>query len=177
MTSGSHFKRPNTKVLFIAGALLAITALASLGAYLTYPKDAAEAMNRGFYGAARTYLGKAAAAGSAKAQNELANLHYLGLGGERNHRVAVEWYLKSARQKYASAQINIARMYRHGYGVNQDVIRAFAWLRQARINGSETAENQMRWIAGSLSLGPNQIQLARDKYGTLQSLLAKNEKP
>ena len=154
-----------------------MTALAGLGAYLTYPKDAVEAMNRGFYAAARSYLSKTAQTGSAKAQNELANLHYLGLGGERNHRLAVEWYLKAASQEYALAQVNLARMYRHGYGVKQDVIRSFAWLRQARINGNEVAENHMRWIAGSLSLGPNQIQLATEKYGTLQSLLPKNGKP
>lgn len=168
---------PKGRIALIAGALAAVVAVAALVGVLTYPKTANEALNRGFYGAARDHLSKSAEKGSAEAQNMLGNLLYLGLGGARNHRAAVEWYLKSAAQADASAQINVARMYRQGLGVKQDVIRAFAWLRQARINGSELAENQMRWIAGSLSLGPNQIQLAQDKYGTLESLLPKQGKP
>ncbi len=177
MTWGSKLNLPAAKVLLAAGATAALTALAALGAYLTYPKDAAEALDRGFYGAARAHLAKSASEGEPKAQNMLGNLYYLGLGGDRNHDMAVAWYLKSAAQADAEAQINLARMYREGLGVKKDVIRAFAWLRQARINGNEAAENQMRWIAGSLSLAPNQIQLARDKFGTLESLLPSKGKP
>lgn len=164
-------------MLLGAAALAGITGLAALGAYLTYPKDAREALDRGFYSAARVHLGKTAEKGEAKAQNMLGNLYYLGLGGARDYDLAVEWYMKSAAQAEAHAQLNIARMYREGLGVKRDVIRAFAWLRQARINGNEVAENQMRWIAGSLSLGPNQIQLAQDKFGTLESLLKTEEQP
>lgn len=159
------------------GALAAGLAVIALVHMLTYPKTATDALNRGFYGAARDLLAKSAHQGSAEAQNQLGNLLYLGLGGARNHRQAAQWYLKSAAQADASAQVNIARMYREGLGVKQDVIRAFGWLRQARINGNEFAENQMRWIAGSLSLGPNQMQLAKDKYGTLESLLPKDARP
>ena len=164
-------------MLLGAAAVAAVSGLAVLGAYLTYPKDAREALDRGFYGAARAHLVKTAAKGEAKAQNMLGNLYYLGLGGARDYGQAVEWYRKSAAQAEAHAQLNIARMYREGLGVKRDVIRAFAWLRQARINGNEVAENQMRWIAGSPSLGPNQIQLAQDKFGTLDSLLKTEERP
>ncbi len=163
--------------MVIAGALGAVSVLAVAGAMLTYPKDAADALDRGYYGAARDHLSKSANEGSAEAQNMLGNLHYLGLGGTRNYLAALDWYLKSAAQADAEAQINVARMYRQGLGVKADVIRSFAWLRQARINGSEAAENQMRWIAGSLSLGPNQIQLAQEKYGTLESLLPQEKRP
>ncbi len=163
--------------MVIAGILGAVTALAFAGAMLTYPKTASDALDRGYYSAARDHLSKSAGEGSAKAQNMLGNLHYLGLGGTRDYLAALDWYLKSAAQADAEAQINVARMYRQGLGVKADVIRSFAWLRQARINGSEAAENQMRWIAGSLSLGPNQIQLAQEKYGTLESLLPKKKEP
>lgn len=177
MTWGSKLSAPYAKAVLAAGATATLTALAALGAYLTYPESAAEALDRGFYGAARDYLNESASQGSPEAQNMLGNLYYLGLGGPRNHDLAFSWYLKSAAQADAEAQINLARMYRQGLGVKRDVIRSFAWLRQARINGNEAAENQMRWIAGSLSLAPNQIQLAQDKFGTLESLLPDNEKP
>ena len=173
MTWGTYFQTTKGRAVVIAGVLGAVTLLAFAGAALTYPKDAADALDRGYYGAARDHLSKSANEGSAEAQNMLGNLHYLGLGGTRNYLAALDWYLKSAAQADAAAQINVARMYRHGLGVKRDVIRSFAWLRQARINGSEAAENQMRWIAGSLSLGPNQIQLSKKLYRKLEDLLPK----
>ncbi len=166
--SSSLAARSGVFGVLIVGIVLVIAGIAG---FQLYPRDAKAAMNRGYYGIARDYLRPPAENGDARAQNTLGNLYYLGLGGKQDHSAAANWYLKSAAQAYAPAQVNLARLMRNGQGVKRDVLRAFGWLRQARINGSETAENQMRWMAGSLSLAPNQIQRAQELYRNLEDLL------
>ncbi len=141
-------------------------------AILLYPGDAREAMDRGYYALARGYLLERAQAGEAKAQNALANLHYLGLGGEKDHAQAVRWYLRSAAQSYTPAQVNVARMYRLGLGVKRDVIRSFGWLLHARANGNERAEVWMRAVVSGVAIPPNQVIFAREHYRTLDALLS-----
>ncbi len=153
-------------------AAVAFVAASSILTYVLYPKDLRAALDRGYYGIARQFLAAEANRGDASAQNRLANLYYLGLGGERSYTRAFSWYFKSAAQVHSPAQVNVARMYRQGLGVKRDVLRAFAWLRQARINRNELAETQMRWLTTSLTLGPNQIQRARELYGELEDLVA-----
>ena len=155
----------------VIGVLVAVAAV-----FLFKPKTALDALNRGRYEAARSYLLIDAEQGDPGAQNSLGNLHYLGLGGNRDYKKAHQWYLKSAAQAHAPAQINIARLYRDGLGVKRDELRAFGWLQQARTNKSEAAENETRWIIESLTMSANQIQLARKKYWNLDDLLAKAEK-
>ena len=136
------------------------------------PKTAIDAMNSGHFSVARDHLLSDAESGDAGAQNLLGNLYYLGLGGSRDYGKAHHWYLKSAAQAHAPAQVNIARLFRDGLGVKQDIVKAFAWLQQARMNKSEVAENEARWMIESVAMSANQIQLARERYRVLEDLLA-----
>lgn len=157
----------------LAGAGCAL--VLGFAALLFYPSNAREAMDRGYYGLARGYLLQRAEAGEAEAQNALANLHYLGLGGQKNHTEAVRWYLKAAAQTYTPAQVNVARMYRLGLGVKQDVIRSLGWLLYARAHGNERAEVWMRAVVSGVSIPPNQVIFAREHYRTLDALLSEGQ--
>ena len=134
------------------------------------PTDAVSAMNSGHYAIARELLEPAARAGDAQAQNTLANLYYLGLGGAADQRAAAAWYLEAALLGNTDAQINVARHYVLGLGIEKDVVRAFAWLYHARSAGREVAEGQMRLLTGSVQITPNHVGLARDLYPTVESL-------
>ncbi len=155
----------------IIGAVTFVVLLAVCAATL-YPNNANDALNRGYYGLARSYLADAASTGNAQAQNALANLYYLGLGGEKNQTLALQWYRKSAAQGYSPAQVNIARMYRLGLGVKRDVIRSLGWLLMARSNGNERAELWMRAVISGVAIPPNQVIFAREHYRTLHALLS-----
>jgi len=162
--SGQTLRRVIGAVTF--AVLLAVCAV------LIYPNTANDALNRGYYAIARSYLEDEATTGNAKAQNALANLYYLGLGGAKNQALAAQWYRKSAAQGHSPAQVNIARMYRLGLGVKRDVIRSFGWLLHARSNGNERAELWMRAVISGVAIPPNQVILAREHYRTLDALLS-----
>lgn len=140
------------------------------------PRTIEQAMAQGRYDIALSLLTEKAEAGDAEAQNLLGTLFYIGLDVPRNHKLASKWFLASALQGNAKAQVNIARQYQYGYGVKIDSLRAYGWLRQARINGNEVAENYMKWQASSMILVPNQMQRAIELYGTLEGLIPSEER-
>lgn len=127
-------------------------------------------LRNGDYSTAFVRLQEKAAAGDPWSQNQLGNLYYLGLGTPVDLKKASEWYLRSALADWPDAQINVSLMYRHGRGLPLEPARGFAWLRHARSNGKEIAEPYLAWIAGSLEQTPSQMQAAKRKYGTLESL-------
>lgn len=127
-------------------------------------------LRNGDYSEAFVRLKEKAAAGDPWSQNQLGNLYYLGLGTPVDLKKASEWYLRSALADWPDAQINVSLMYRYGRGLPLEPARGFAWLRHARSNGKEIAEPYLAWIAGSLEQTPSQMQVAKRKYGTLESL-------
>ena len=127
-------------------------------------------LRNGDYSVAFERLKEKAAAGDAWSQNQLGNLYYLGLGTPVDLKKASEWYLRSALADWPDAQINVSLMYRYGRGLPIEPSRGFAWLRHARSNGKEIAEPYLAWIAGSLEQTPSQMQAAKSKYGTVESL-------
>lgn len=155
----------------VMGAVTFSVLLAVFGV-LIYPSSANDALSRGYYGLAWSYLDDEATTGDARAQNALANLYYLGLGGEKNQTLAAQWYRKSAAQGHSPAQVNFARMYRLGLGVKRDVIRSLGWLLMARSNGNERAELWMRAVISGVAIPPNQVIMARERYRTLDALLS-----
>jgi TPR repeat protein len=76
---------------------------------------------------------KRAEAGSAKAQNDLAQIYNFGEGVPRDDEEAVRWYRKAAEQGYAYAQSNLGHMYKYGMGVPMDAIEAYAWYNLAAV--------------------------------------------
>lgn len=146
------------------------------GFIATKPQTAEAAMDVGRYDIAARLLMPRAEAGDAKSQNLLGSFYYLGLGVKKSDKLASKWFLASALQENAEAQVNIARQYQNGAGVKRDDMRAFGWLRQARRNKSEVAESYIKWQSGSWVLVPNQMQRAIELYNTLEDLIPSKEK-
>jgi len=106
-----------------------------------------------------------------KAQVHLGNLHYLGLGVEKNLVTAAYWYERAARLNDHSAQYNLALLHYNGADQVRDEVKALAWFLLANENGNERAERYLRAISGSLN--PNRVQLARARQEQLQREITK----
>ena len=63
-------------------------------------------------------------------------LYYQGEAVSQNYRLAREWFYLSALQGNAAAQMNLAYMYAHGYGVEADEQEAARWREKAEANPS-----------------------------------------
>ncbi len=57
---------------------------------------------------------------------------------------ALTWFKKSAMQDYAPAQYGLARMYRNGEGVNEDVQQYNYWLQKAADQGYQPAIDELK---------------------------------
>ena len=152
-------------------AAMAAAAIVALVWQIAKPEASiATDLHKGDYSTAFERLRQKAASGDPWSQNQLGNLYYLGLGTPVDLKQAGEWYLRSALGDWPDAQINVSLMYRYGRGLPHDPARGFAWLRHARSNGKEIAETYLAWIAGSLEQTPSQMQVAKRKYATIESL-------
>jgi TPR repeat protein len=74
------------------------------------------------------------------AQNILGEIFYYGKGVKKNYTKAVNWYMKSAEQDYASAQFYLGVMYEIGEGVEKDYTTAVNWYRKAAEQGYASAQ-------------------------------------
>lgn len=155
----------------VALAALAVAIIVALIWQVTRPETSiATNLRNGDYSVAFERLKEKAQAGDPWSQNQLGNLYYLGLGTPVDLKKAGEWYLRSALGDWADAQINVSLLYRYGRGLPHDPARGFAWLRHARSNGKEIADPYLSWIAGNLEQTPSQMQVAKRKYATIESL-------
>lgn len=66
--------------------------------------------------------------GDARAQTCLGTLHEYGDGVKQDDKLAMELYLKAARQGYAAAQLLLAEMYAAGKGTEQNMEEASFWM-------------------------------------------------
>ena len=98
--------------------------------------------------------------GDRVAQNYLGIHHYLGLGMERNFRLAKEWFEKAAMNGLSDAQYNLGVMYENGEYVQKDYLTAYMWFVIADRNGNSHAARRMQGIADEHKLFPNQIMRA-----------------
>jgi len=94
------------------------------------------------------------------AQNYIGITYYLGLGKDRNHKEAMQWFEKSAVSGYADAEYNLGVMYENGESVNKDYVTAYKWFYLAKENGNTHAEKRMQAMAEEHKLFPNQMKLA-----------------
>lgn len=107
------------------------------------------------YDEALRYLRRAANAGNAIAQNNLAYMYANGKGVERDYEKAFEWGMKSAMQGNAQAQLSMAGAYKRGEGVERDYEKAFEWTEKAAMQGDAVAQNELG-IAYELGEGVEQ---------------------
>ena len=86
---------------------------------------------------------KAAEQVQADAQNNLGYAYKHGEGVEKDQREAVRWYRKAAEQGVAGAQLDLGYAYWNGEGVITDKREAYIWWSIAKVNGSETAADNL----------------------------------
>ncbi|KSF79159.1 tetratricopeptide repeat protein [Pseudomonas paraeruginosa] len=98
------------------------------------------------YVSAREWWGKAAGAGMARAQIQLAMLYRDGDGGREDKTEAARWFRKAAEQGDAGAQNEMGVLYWRGEGVDQDRVKAGSWFERAAASGSEDAETNLGWF-------------------------------
>jgi hypothetical protein len=171
LNTGQARRGGSGKTLWLVAGVVLAAAIALVAWQIRLANStAAEDIQSGRYAAALAKLQPNAEAGDPWSQNQLGNLYMLGLGTEVNIDEALKWYMRSALNNWADAQINVSLMYRYGRGVKLDLVRAYAWLRHARSNGKEIAEIYMSWMAGSLELTPSHMQVAREQFYNLDSL-------
>lgn len=98
------------------------------------------------YAGARKWWGKAAEAGMARAQIQLAMLYRDGDGGPEDKAEAARWFRKAAEQGDAGAQNEMGVLYWGGEGVDKDRVKAGTWFERAAGAGSEDAETNLGWF-------------------------------
>ena len=87
---------------------------------------------------------KAANAGDAKAQVEIANRYFYALNGVgKDYSQAVAWFRKAADQGSAVGQNNLGILYLSGHGVPRDYAQALFWFRKAADQGSAVGQNNL----------------------------------
>lgn len=91
---------------------------------------------------ASKWLHKAAVGGSDSAQ------YSLGLESAiaGNHGEAVKWHRLAASQGHDNAQLELARHYWDGQGVERDVARGYMWLQLAAEAGNPTAKEECAFV-------------------------------
>lgn len=97
---------------------------------------------------------RAAEAGSADAQVEVATAHYLGRGAPRDMAAAAHWYGEAAKGGEVGAQYLIASMYESGEGVPRDLRLARYWYEAAASNGDVAAPGKVRELDAKLADAP-----------------------
>ncbi len=102
---------------FISAVVVLIGLAASAWADTKACEDSWE--RRG-YGAASKECRPLAERGDVKAQYDLGNMYYLGMGAPRDDAQAMRWWRKAAGQGHASAQFALTFMYVISRGVPQD---------------------------------------------------------
>ena len=78
--------------------------------------------------------------GSADAQNALGVLYDNGMGVQRDHAAAAEWFFKAAQQGLASGEYDLGVCYDHGSGVAKSETIAAYWYRRAADQGAPAAQ-------------------------------------
>lgn len=73
--------------------------------------------------------------GNAEAQYYVGRVYQAGLGVPKDHKIAMEWYVKAANNGHRDAHHNIATMYIMGWGVPIDTAEAFRWYEKLANNG------------------------------------------
>lgn len=87
------------------------------------------------YKLAKEWYEKAAEQGHCKAQAHLS--HIYSMKGLENPEFAFKWMLKAAEQENSPFKSDVAYLYEHGIGVEQDYGKALEWYLRAGYNGDD----------------------------------------
>lgn len=89
----------------------------------------------GNYALAQQELKPLLAKGDARSQYAMGVMAENGFGMPKNPKLAVDWYLKAAKQGNADAQYNLGAMYEHGAGIPVNYAEAARWYAPAAEQG------------------------------------------
>src|SRR5262249_21153944 len=117
---------------------------------LGYLYDQGLGVHRDLEAAARWYR-KAADAGNARAQNNLADLYLRGEGVEQNDATAFRLFQQAAQQGDTGARIKLGYMYSSGRGGKKDLKQAYAWITAATAAGDDRGRDLLQSIEPQLS--------------------------
>ena len=131
-----------------------------------------DAMGKGQFDRARSFLSEEADAGNPQYLTALGNLNYLGLGGEENYQQAASLYHEAASKGYGAAQLNLGHLYKQGLGVEKNVERAFGWYVHADISNDPWAEYYLSQLSVELTLSPLQMSVLKERWQKLDNLAA-----
>ncbi len=158
----------------LTSAFLLIALVVGLGALHAKERwpasDYIDAMAKGQFKRARNILEPQVAEGNPQSLTALANLHYLGLGGEKSFSIAAALYHKAASAGYGAAQLNLGHLYKQGLGVQRSAERAFGWYVHAEIANNAWAESYLSQLSVELVLTPLQMSVLRDRWLKLDAL-------
>lgn len=156
------------KLMLIAAAAMVTVALPGPAVATGYV-DAAEAYQRGDFGAALRELNPLAADDS-RAQYLLGVMSQAGQGVQKNEVLASEWYRKAAMQGHADAQFSIGWRFAQGVGVQRDERIAVEWYRKAAEQGHAKAQHGLgfmylngRGVAQDQRVGADCVRKAADQ--------------
>ncbi len=88
---------------------------------------------------------------SSTTQFELAEVFERGDSRTRDYAEAFKWYFASARKGYRSAQSRLGTLYARGLGVEQNLIKAYAWYLVARFQQSRRARRLLKIVERKMS--------------------------
>ncbi|NHX34116.1 sel1 repeat family protein, partial [Escherichia coli] len=69
--------------------------------------------------------------GDPKAQFQLGERYFKGLGVSQDSKAAAEWFIKAGNQGNSDAQFRLGTMFVNGFGVRRDYDKAMLWYEQA----------------------------------------------
>lgn len=95
---------------------------------------------QGDFDGAQEALKPLADEGDARAQYIMGVIALNGLAGEPQPNEGAAWLLLAAEQNYVEAQVELARLYKTGEGVEQDLSRMVHWYRRAAEQGHVGAQ-------------------------------------
>jgi TPR repeat protein len=112
------------------------------------------------YSEAREWYEKASIQGNPEAQNNLAELYWLGVGTiEKNREKAFSLFQKAAKGGNAKAQAFLATLYEVGEFVSRNLIEAYYWWYKAALREHKAAPFSLKKIEAILS--PEELAKAK----------------
>lgn len=124
--------------------------LASSGAARAQLAKGIELFDRAEFGAAAQVLSPLAKDGDSKAQYVLGIMYLNNMVEPPSETAGAELMISSGEAGFDKAQVELARMYRDGDGVEQNFARSFHWSKKAAEGGDVGAQLQ---VADSFAFG------------------------
>ncbi|MEY3202685.1 MAG: hypothetical protein RIR70_2235 [Pseudomonadota bacterium] len=152
--------------------------------------EARRAYERGDYKLAYQHLSALAGKGDARAQFDLAHMHFSGIGVPPDTSRGWSYLMASAKGGNTAAMVELAMRYASGIGTEQSLIMAARWYRHAaglgdpiaaynlasmHEAGTEVAKDPLRAYAWYVIAQKNGNQGARERVDELRSKMLRED--